>query len=143
MKFDSPLGYPAGKTALGPFLAKTIELNGLANCDYFEPFAGGAGAALWLLRKGIVSAAHINDLDLCVAAFWKAALDEPDRFADTIMFANLDLNEWKMQRDTYAEGDVRKPFDLGFATFYLNRCNRSGMLSGAGPIGGAQAWIMP
>ena len=140
MKFDSPLRYPGGKAALGPFLAETIELNGLANCPYFEPFAGGAGAALWLLRKGVVSNAHINDLDPRIAAFWKAALRQPDRFSEAIMTAKLDLDEWKRQRDIYAGGHASKPFDLGFATFYLNRCNRSGVLSGAGPIGGyAQA----
>ena len=34
------------------------------------------------------------------------------------------------------EADVDRPFELGFATFYLNRCNRSGVLFGAAPIGG-------
>ena len=136
MKFDSPLRYPGGKAALGPFLAETIALNGLDDCAYFEPFAGGAGAALWLLRKGVVSKAHINDLDPCVAAFWQAAVFQPDRFSDHIMSAKLNLDEWKRQRDIYAAGDGSKPFDLGFATFYLNRCNRAGVLSGAGPIGG-------
>ena len=136
VKFDSPLRYPGGKTALGPFLAETIALNGLANCAYFEPFAGGAGAALWLLRKGIVSEVHINDLDPCVAAFWRAALGEPDRFSDAIMSAKLDIDEWKRQRDIYTAKDASKPFELGFATFYLNRCNRSGVLADAGPIGG-------
>ena len=136
MKFDSPLRYPGGKTALGPFLAETIALNGLANCAYFEPFAGGAGAALWLLRKGIVSEVHINDLDPCVAAFWQAALGEPDRFSDAIMSAKLDIDEWRRQRDIHTARDASKPFELGFATFYLNRCNRSGVLSDAGPIGG-------
>ena len=136
MRFDSPLRYPGGKAALGPFLAETIALNGLADCAYFEPFAGGAGAALWLLRNGIVSEAHINDLDPCVAAFWQAAVHEPARFADAIMSVKLDVAEWKRQRDIYEGGDASPPFELGFATFYLNRCNRSGVLSGAGPIGG-------
>lgn len=136
MRFDSPLRYPGGKAALGPFLAKTIALNGLADCAYFEPFAGGAGAALWLLRNGIVSEAHINDLDPCVAAFWRAALGDPVRFADAIMSARLDVDEWRRQRETYRGQDIDKPFELGFATFYMNRCNRSGVLSGAGPIGG-------
>lgn len=136
VRFDSPLRYPGGKAALGPFLAETIALNGVANCAYFEPFAGGAGAALWLLRNGSVSEAHINDLDPCVAAFWRAVLDEPARFSDAIMSVKLDVDEWKRQRDIYARRDASPPFALGFATFYLNRCNRSGVLSGAGPIGG-------
>ena len=136
MKHDSPLRYPGGKAALAPFLAETIALNGLANCSYFEPFAGGAGAALRLLREGVVSEIHINDLDSCVAAFWRAVLGEPERFADAITSAKLSVPEWERQQQIYREKDIGKPFDLGFATFYLNRCNRSGVLSGAAPIGG-------
>ena len=136
MKFASPLRYPGGKAALAPFLGETIALNDLSNCAYFEPFAGGAGAALQLLRDGVVSEVHINDIDPCVAAFWRAVLGAPERFADAIMSARLDVDEWKRQRDICRGKDVSKPFDLGFATFYLNRCNRSGVLFGAAPIGG-------
>ena len=136
MKFASPLRYPGGKAALAPFLGETIALNDLSNCAYFEPFAGGAGAALQLLRDGVVSEVHINDIDPCVAAFWRAVLGAPERFADAIMSARLDVDEWKRQRDICRGKDVSKPFDLGFATFYLNRCNRSGVLVGAAPIGG-------
>ena len=136
MKFASPLRYPGGKAALAPFLGETIALNDLSNCAYFEPFAGGAGAALQLLRDGVVSEVHINDIDPCVAAFWRAVLGAPERFADAIMSARLDVDEWKRQRDIYRGKDAGKPFDLGFATFYLNRCNRSGVLFGAAPIGG-------
>ena len=136
MKFASPLRYPGGKAALAPFLGETIALNDLSNCAYFEPFAGGAGAALQLLRDGVVSEVHINDIDPCVAAFWRAVLKTPKQFADAIMSARLDVGEWKRQRDIYRDKDASKPFDLGFATFYLNRCNRSGVLFGAAPIGG-------
>ena len=136
MKFDSPLRYPGGKAALAPFLTETIALNGISNCTYFEPFAGGAGAALRLLREGVVSQAHINDLDPCISAFWQAVLGETNRFSDAIMSVKLDVDEWKKQREIYLNQDVSKLFDLGFATFYLNRCNRSGVLFGAAPIGG-------
>ena len=136
MKFASPLRYPGGKAALAPFLGETIALNGLSDCAYFEPFAGGAGTALQLLRDGVVSEVHINDIDPCVATFWRAVLEAPKRFADAIMSAKLDVGEWKRQRDIYRDKDASKPFDLGFATFYLNRCNRSGVLFGAAPIGG-------
>ena len=136
MKYDSPLRYPGGKAALAPFLEETIVLNGLAGCSYFEPFAGGAGAALRLLREGVVSEIHINDLDSCIAAFWRAVLREPERFAEAITSAKLNVAEWKRQRRIYRDQDTSRPFDLGFATFYLNRCNRSGVLFGATPIGG-------
>ena len=138
MKFESPLRYPGGKAALAPLLTEIIALNDISNCIYFEPFAGGAGAALRLLRQGAVSQAHINDLDPCIAAFWRAVLGEPRRFSDAIMSAKIDVDEWKRQRDIYLRKDASKLFELGFSTFFLNRCNRSGLLFGAAPIGGYQ-----
>lgn len=135
-KFDSPLRYPGGKAALAPFLAKTIAMNDLDGCAYYEPFAGGAGAALRLLREEAVSCVHINDLDPRIAAFWQAALGQSERFADAITSVKLNVQEWKRQREVYLRKDSSKPFELGFATFYLNRCNRAGILFGAAPIGG-------
>ena len=145
VKFDSPLRYPGGKASLAEFLARTIEVNGLSGCSYFEPFAGGAGAALHLLRKGVVSELHLNDLDPHITSFWRAVLDEPDRFADAVLSVPLSIEEWKRQHQIYLLGDLGKPFELGFATFYLNRCNRSGIILGAAPIGGyeqAGQWKM-
>ena len=128
--------YPGGKASLTAFLARIIELNGLAGCSYYEPFAGGAGAALRLLKGGVVSEIHLNDWDPCIAAFWQAALTESERFAETIQSVPLNIAEWRRQQDIYQAGANGDTFALGFATFYLNRCNRSGMLAGAGPIGG-------
>lgn len=136
MQHHSPLRYPGGKASLANFLAQTIEANALAGCSYFEPFAGGAGAALRLLQKRTVAEVHLNDLDPCITAFWKAVLDEPERFAHTISSVPLNIEEWKNQQNIYKQNTKSDPFDLGFATFYLNRCNRSGVLKGAGPIGG-------
>lgn len=136
MRFDSPLRYPGGKASLAPFLARTIEINNLTGCSYFEPFAGGAGAALRLLRQGVVSELHLNDLDPHIVSFWRAVLDEPNRFAEEVMFVPLSVAEWRRQLEVYQLADTRKPFELGFATFYLNRCNRSGIILGAAPIGG-------
>ena len=135
MGYDSPLRYPGGKVSLAPFLTRTIELNDLSRCSYFEPYAGGAGAALRLLREGVVSELRLNDLDHRITAFWKAVLNEPQRFADAILSVPLSIAEWKRQRHICLTG-TSKPFELGFAAFYLNRCNRSGVLRGAAPIGG-------
>ena len=138
MQHDSPLRYPGGKASLAGLLAQTIQLNGLEGCPYYEPFAGGAGAALRLLREGVVSEVHLNDLDPAIATFWRSVIDQPERFADAIMSVPLDIKEWKRQRSIYQGGSssTGDSFDYGFATFYLNRCNRSGVLAGAGPIGG-------
>ncbi len=136
MGYDSPLRYPGGKVSFVPFLAQTIELNGLSGCSYFEPYAGGAGAALRLLRERIVSELRLNDLDHRITAFWRAVLNEPQRFADAILSIPLSITEWRRQQHIYQRADMKKPFEVGFAAFYLNRCNRSGVLLGAAPIGG-------
>ncbi len=136
MRFDSPLRYPGGKASLAGFLARTIELNNLSGCSYFEPFAGGAGVALRLIREGVVAELHLNDLDPCITAFWRAALGEPERFADAIMSVPVTIEEWKKQWRVCTLADPGKPFELGFSAFYLNRCNRSGIILGAAPIGG-------
>ena len=136
MRYDSPLRYPGGKASLSAFLARTIELNDLSGCTYFEPFAGGAGAALRLLREGVVSELRLNDLDVRITAFWNAVLGERERFVEAILSVPLSVAEWERQREIYRRGDTSKGFELGFATFYLNRCNRSGVLFRAAPIGG-------
>ena len=136
MRFDSPLRYPGGKALLAGFLARTINLNNLSGCSYFEPFAGGAGAALRLLREGVVAELHLNDLDPRITAFWSAALSEPERFAEAIMSVPMTIEEWKRQQQVCTLAKHSKTFELGFSAFYLNRCNRSGILLGAAPIGG-------
>ena len=136
VRYDSPLRYPGGKASIASLLARTIDLNGLSGCTYYEPFAGGGGAALRLLREGIVTELRLNDYDIRIAAFWQAMLGECERFADAILSVPLSIAEWKRQREIYLLADSTKSFELGFATFYLNRCNRSGVLLGAAPIGG-------
>ena len=136
LKHVSPLRYPGGKAALADFLARTIASNGLSTPRYFEPFAGGAGAALRLLHDDVVSEIHLNDLDPRITAFWKAVLEDSDRFAEKILNVPVTVEEWRRQSAVCQEADASKPFELGFASFYLNRCNRSGVITGAAPIGG-------
>ncbi len=135
-KHLSPLRYPGGKTALSGFLADVIDLNDLRGCVYFEPYAGGAGAALALLGAGVVSKIRLNDADPCIYAFWRAALEQPERFAQRVIKVPLTIKEWRNQREICASPGRHNLFDLGFAAFYMNRTNRSGILMGAGPIGG-------
>ena len=136
MRYDSPLRYPGGKASLAAFLARTIELNDLSGCAYYEPYAGGSGAALRLLREGVVSELYLNDLDVRIASFWSAVLNESERFVEAILSVPLSIDEWKKQQRICLQGDTERSFELGFATFYLNRCNRSGVLLRAAPIGG-------
>lgn len=135
MRYLSPLRYPGGKARLAPYLTRLIEAQESQPRQYAEPFAGGAGAALRLLRDGIVDCIHLNDINPGIAAFWRASLDYPDRFCDLIQTVPLTIKEWRRQAEIYANPSGYGDFDLGFATFYLNRTNRSGILD-AGPIGG-------
>lgn len=131
----SPLRYPGGKGALYSRLRKMIRDNGLAGCTYVEPFAGGAGAGLALLVTGQVSKVVINDLDPAIHAFWKSLTTEPELLISRIRKVPLTVKEWRRQKEIYASGGEAGLHALGFATFYLNRTNRSGVLNG-GPIGG-------
>jgi DNA adenine methylase len=132
----SPLRYPGGKGCLSSLLADVIDLNDLRGSVYYEPYAGGAGAALELLREGIVSEVYINDADLRVGAFWESVLGETGHFVDEIFGVPLSIKEWRRQLEICSNPATHTRFQTGFAAFYMNRCNRSGVLTGAGPIGG-------
>lgn len=131
----SPLRYPGGKGALYPLVRDTLRMNNLCEGVYVEPYAGGAGLALSLLFTGEVSSVVINDLDPAIHAFWKSVTGETDRFIRKTLEVPITIEEWVRQKEVYANANDADTFDLGFATFFLNRTNRSGVLNG-GPIGG-------
>jgi len=138
MKYVSPLRYPGGKASLTEFLTDTIDLNDLRGCVYFEPYAGGAGAALGLLKREVVSKIFLNDADKRIYAFWRSVLHSGDRFVERIHTVPLTIEEWHRQHAICTNPGSHPEFDVGFAAFYMNRCNRSGVLTGSGPIGGYQ-----
>ena len=132
--YHSPLRYPGGKTSLLPFFEKIIEDHDLEKITYIEPFAGGAGAALALLLSGKVGRIVINDLDRAIYAFWKSSVFSSAKFIKKIKKTPVTVGEWKKQKAIYNDPKANL-FDLGFATFFLNRTNTSGILDG-GLIGG-------
>jgi DNA adenine methylase len=99
-----------------------------------EPFAGGAGAALRLLLDEYVEEIILNDLEPGVAAFWRATFRHTEELASLIETADVSIDEWHQQRAVALDGKG-DDLALGYATFYMNRTNRSGIL-GARPIGG-------
>lgn len=135
----SPLRYPGGKAALASFFETTIHSLGLNRPVYVEPYAGGAGAALDLLFRDVVGRIVINDLDVSIYSMWYAMVFESDRFLRRLERAPLNIDEWKRQREIFRLREKRSLdiVDLGFATFFLNRTNRSGVLRG-GVIGGLE-----
>jgi len=134
--FCSPLRYPGGKASLTPMLSRLLALNNLRDCVYAEPYAGGAGAALSLLLSERVSRIIINDADRCVYSFWRAVLTQPKRLLQLLDDTPVTVDEWHRQRRIYLHPSRHSGVRLGFATFFLNRCNRSGILPTGGPIGG-------
>lgn len=135
--FYSPLRYPGGKGKLASFMGLLIEETGHKGGTYIEPFAGGAGIALELLETNIVSEIVINDLDKGIYSFWKAILKETDRFIEKIEETPINIEEWENQRYICERYNSKYSFELGFATFYMNRTNRSGIING-GVIGGKE-----
>lgn len=131
----SPLRYPGGKSSLGGLFADLLAGLGLRDATYIEPYAGGAGAGIALLRQGLIGHLVINDFDPAVHAFWKAVTCQTASFVDLVRQTPLNVDVWKQQREVYRASDASDLLGLGFAFFYLNRTNRSGVLQG-GVIGG-------
>lgn len=132
----SPLRYPGGKARLFPFFVDLISKNRLFGVEYCEPYAGGAGLALKLLINGFVDRVALNDIDPAIYAFWISILRETDAFCRLIENTAVTVDEWHRQRKIWTAGDVRMPLHLGFSAYFLNRTSRSGIIEGAGPIGG-------
>jgi len=112
-----------------------VRLNRLSDGLYVEPYAGGAAVACELLLTGLVRRIHINDLSRPVFAFWNSVLNHTDELTRLIADTPLDVDTWSKMKRTFASPMSASDLELGFATFYLNRTNRSGILNG-GPIGG-------
>lgn len=138
----TPLRYPGGKTSLFEFFDSVIKEHGWQNTTYVEPFAGGAGAAVSLLLLEKVQRIVINDYDAAIYSFWRAITEKNTEFIRLIEQTPTTVEEWEKQKLIYKRCDKDDFLMLGFATFFLNRTNRSGILN-AGPIGGKQqtgAW---
>jgi len=133
----SPLRYPGGKAALAGFFGSVINQLDVKPTTYVEPYAGGAGAGVALLRQDVVEHLVINDVDPAVHSFWTSVTRQATRFADLVADTSLDVEEWRKQKEIYRAKDESDQLALGFAFFYLNRTNRSGILN-AGPIGGVR-----
>lgn len=137
MRYPTPLRYPGGKRRLAEFVALLMNENSLTGGHYVEPYAGGAGLALALLYEGHATHIHINDLSKGIYAFWASILEETDDFLRLLWDTPVNMETWEKQRALQQTPDSVPPLDLGFSTFFLNRTNRSGIISG-GAIGGRQ-----
>jgi len=135
--FYTPLRYPGGKGKLVPYVKRLLEENSLVDGVYVEPYAGGAAVAMELLLHEYVRKIYINDISAGVASFWRSVLDNTDQLCAAIVGAKLTMDEWRKQRDIQRNPEDHDDLTVGFSTFFLNRTNRSGILS-AGVIGGKE-----
>lgn len=131
----TPLRYPGGKAAFAPFITSVMEENGLHGGSYMEPYAGGAGVALDLLFSGTARHIHINDADPAVYCFWNAVKQDPEGMLRLLRDTPITMEEWLRWRDVLRGTTEASSLELGFATLFMNRTNRSGILKG-GVIGG-------
>lgn len=134
-QFNTPLRYPGGKGKFAPKIKSIFESNDLVGGHYLEPYAGGAGVALDLLYSKYVSDIHINDIDKAVYNFWKSITQRTEEFLKLLNDTPVNIDEWFKQKSILNDIDCNDPLLIGFAAFFLNRTNRSGILK-AGVIGG-------
>jgi DNA adenine methylase len=131
----TPLRYPGGNAKLSEYVKEIIRTNKLYDGEYVEPYAGGAAIGLELLFQEYVTKIHINDLSQPVYSFWKAVLNETEEICRLIKNTRLSVASWDRQKRIFANPRDHSYVQIGFATFFLNRTNRSGILNG-GIIGG-------
>ena len=131
----SPLRYPGGKGKLARFVADIIRANGLSDGLYVEPYAGGAAVAWELLLTGVVRRVAINDLSRPIYVFWKCVLDRTPELVELIRNTPVDVSNRERLKEVFKNAAHADELELAFATFFLNRTNRSGILNG-GMIGG-------
>ena len=137
--FVSPLRYPGGKGRLGPWIASVMKENGLEGGCYVEPYAGGAGVAMYLLLRNHARRVVINDADPAVYAFWRTIVEDSDALIHEIESRPPTMETRMFAKDVLANMKAHTRAEVAFATFFLNRTSRSGILNG-GVIGGkAQA----
>jgi DNA adenine methylase len=122
---------------LASFMKELISKNGLEGSHYSEAYAGGAAVAWALLFSGYASHVHVNDIDPAIHAFWSTVLDEPDTLCSLISRTRVSMAAWNRQRAVITNPQNYSPLALGFAAFFLNRTNRSGIIRG-GVIGGQE-----
>lgn len=134
-KFVSPLRYPGGKLKVVDYVKRMFEVNDLMDGVYIEPYAGGASVALSLLFSEYAGKIKINDIDRSIYAFWYSVLNNSEDLCRLIADTPVNMDTWAAQREVQARKMDAELLELGFSTFFLNRTNRSGILSG-GVIGG-------
>lgn len=134
-KKNSPLRYPGGKSSLYNKVKHIMVENDLCDATYVEPFSGGYGIGLQLMRNHIANSFIINDYDYHIFAFWKTLFYHTKKLIDFINNVNVTIGEWQNQKEIFDNYKDYTLVEVGCSTLFLNRTNYSGILK-SGPIGG-------
>ncbi|MDD5702558.1 MAG: DNA adenine methylase [Dehalococcoidales bacterium] len=132
MPILSPLRYPGAKRRLASYIAETLEKNQLLPDIFIEPFAGGASVSLELLKSNKVDKIGIADKDPLVAAFWKTVFWDSDWLISQIMSIEITVEAWRRFQVCTPVSTREKALKC----LFINRTSFSGIMAGAGPIGG-------
>tara|TARA_B100001971_G_C18249466_1_gene576999 strand:- start:1918 stop:2850 length:933 start_codon:yes stop_codon:yes gene_type:complete len=133
----SPLRYPGGKYNYFSLFRKIIEKDRGIN-TFVEPFCGGAGLGLALLKNNIVTKIVLNEYDRFIYLFWDNVLNNTKELITLIDKTNLTVNEFLKWKKLYTDNEFLKScedIEIAFGFFIINRATRSGIFN-SGPIGG-------
>lgn len=72
----------------------------------------------------------INDIDRSIYSIWKLILSDNDELASFIQSVPLTIDEWRKQKEIVTHQTDYDDCELGLASFFMNRTNVSGIISG-------------
>lgn len=130
----TPLRYPGGKQRIWRAVAELIRCNVGGDCEYVEPFCGGAGIAIELLNRKIVHKIHINDVNPLIYNFWNCVKNSPESLCRLMRDTPITVESWDKQKQILKRKSPNE-IELAFAFLFLNRTSFSGIING-GVIGG-------
>lgn len=104
------------------------------DCEYVEPFCGGAGIAVELLNRKLVRKIHLNDVNPLIYNFWNCVKRSPESLCRLMRDTPITVESWDEQKKILKSESPDK-IALAFAFLFLNRTSFSGIING-GVIGG-------
>ncbi len=135
----SPLRYPGGKTAIARKVEFILRKSLLSGSCFVEPYAGGAGLSLELLRNDVVGSCIWNEKDPLIYCFWKSVFSKTAELIKAIEDLPVTVDTWQLLQKHLSLNALKEfsTIENGLAGLFLNRMNFSGILS-AKPIGGIE-----
>jgi DNA adenine methylase len=76
----------------------------------------------------VVDKIVINDFDKAIYSIWRAIKTESSKLIKLIEETPITIEEWIKQRAIYQQSQ-KYSIELAFATLFLNRANRSGIIT--------------